>query len=91
MLNGQVLAVDAVAALHEGIGGLVVDRGQRTDVADELIQQGGLDEVRLLRDEGLLGEHHLLGGDRVGGQQAPVDVAPVAQVRVVRVLVEREV
>ena len=25
MLDGQVFAVDAVAALHEGVGGLVVD------------------------------------------------------------------
>lgn len=86
MLHGQVLAVDPVAALHEGAGGFVIDRRQGADVADELVQQGGLDQVRLLRDQGLLRQHHLLGRHRVGGQQAPVDVAAVAQVRVVRVL-----
>ena len=86
MLDGEVLAVDAVAAFHKGVGGLVVDGGQRADVADELVQQRGLDQVRLLRDERLLRQHHLLGRHRVGGQQAPVDVAPVTQVRVVRVL-----
>ena len=65
----------------------MVDGGQTGDVADELIQQGRLYKVRLLRDEGLLGQHDLLGGSRVRAQQAPVDVATVSQVRVVAVLV----
>lgn len=77
MLDGQVLAVDAVATLHEGVGGLVVDGGQGANVADEFIQQGGLNQVRLLRDQGLLRQDHLLGSHRIGGQQAPVDVTPV--------------
>ena len=84
--DGDPLVLHAAAALHEGAGGLVVDGGQGADVADELLQQGGLDEVRLLRDEGLLRKHHFLGGHGVRGQQAPVDVAAVPQVRVVRVL-----
>ena len=74
---------NAPAALHEGAGRLVVDRGQRADVADELVQQRGLDEVCLLGDEWLLGQHHLLGSHGVCGEQAPVDVAAVPQVRVV--------
>lgn len=82
----QELASEATTALHKGAGGLVIDRGQGRDVADELIQQGGLNQVCLLRDEGLLSQHHLLGSCRVGGQQAPVDVATVTQIWVVTVL-----
>ena len=77
MLDGQVLAVDAMTTLHKGVWGLVVDGGQGANVADEFIQQGGLNQVRLLRDQGLLGQDHLLGSHWVGGQQAPVDVTPV--------------
>ena len=78
--------MDAVASLHEGAGGLVVDGGQGSDVADELVEEGRLDQVRLLGDQRLLRQHHLLRGHRVGGQQAPVDVASVTQVGVIRVL-----
>lgn len=88
VLDGKVFAVDAVAALHEGVGGLVVDGRQRANVADELVQQRGLDQVRLLGDERLLGQDHLLGRHGVRGEQTPVDVTTVAQVRVVRVLQE---
>lgn len=90
MLHRKVFAVDPMAALHEGAGRFVIDGGQGADVADELIQQGGLDQVCLLGDQGLLRQHHLLGGDGVGRQQPPVDVAAVAQVRVVGVLQEEE-
>lgn len=83
MLHRQVLPVDPVAALHEGAGGFVVDGRQGANVADELVQQGGLDQIRLLRDQRLFRQHHLLGRHWVGGQQAPVDVAAVTQVRVV--------
>lgn len=86
MLHREVFPVDSMAAFHKGTGGFVIDRRQRADVADELIQQGGLDQVRLLRDQRLFRQHHLLGGHRVGGQQTPVNVPPVAQVRVIRVL-----
>lgn len=86
MLHRQVFPVDPVAALHEGAGGFVIDGCQGADVADELVQQGGLNQVRLLRDERLLRQHNLLGRHRVGGKQAPVDVAAVTQVRVVGVL-----
>lgn len=88
VLNGQVFAVDAMASLNKGIGGLVVDRRQRADVADELVQQRRLNQVRLLRDERLLGQDHLLGRHGVRGQQTPVDVTTVTQVRVVGVLQE---
>lgn len=86
MLDGQVLAMDAVAALHEGVGGLVVDGGQGANVANELVQQGGLNQVCLFRDQRLFRQDHLLGRYRIGGQQAPVDVTPVTQIRVVGVL-----
>ena len=55
-------------------------------MADELVEQRRLQQVRLLGDERLLCQHHLLGGGRVGGEQPPVDEAAVPQVRVVRVL-----
>ena len=35
-------------ALYEGGGRLVVDAGQGGDVADELVQQGRLQQVRFL-------------------------------------------
>lgn len=86
VLHRKVFPVDSVAAFNKGAGRFVIDGGQGANVADELIQQGRLDQVRLLWDQGLLWQHHLLGGHRVGGQQAPINVAPVTQVRVVRVL-----
>lgn len=43
----QALVHHAPAPLHKGVGRLVVDGSQRADVADELIQQRGLDEVCL--------------------------------------------
>ena len=55
----------------------MVDGGERADVADELVQQRGLQQVRLLRDERLVGQHHFLRGRRVGGQEAPVDETAV--------------
>ena len=75
-------------ALHEGIGGFVVDGSECRDVADEFVQEGGFDEVRLLRDEGFLSQDHLLCRCRVCRQQPPVDVATVSQVRIVTVLRE---
>lgn len=59
-------------------------------MADELLQQRGLDQIRLLGDQGLLGQNHLLGGHRVSGEKTPVDVTSVSEVWVVRVLSEAE-
>lgn len=81
-----MFAMNAMASLHKGIWGLVVDGGQRADVADKFIQQGGLNQVGLLWDQRLLRQHHLFSRYRVSGQQTPVDVAAVSQVRVIRVL-----
>lgn len=53
VLHRKVLPVDSVAAFDKGAGWFVVDRRQGTDVADELVQQGGFDQVRLLGDQGL--------------------------------------
>ena len=72
--------------LDERIGRLVVHRCETGDVADELVQQGWLDQVCLLRNERLLRQHNLLGSCRVRGQETPVDVAAITQVRVVTVL-----
>lgn len=68
----------------------MVDGGQAGDVTDQLVQQRGLQEIRLLRYQRLLGQNHILGSRRVCGQQSPVDVAAVTKIRVVAVLlVER--
>lgn len=82
--------LDASAALDESTGRLVVDGGKGANVADELLQQCGFDQIRLLGDQGLLGQHHLLGGHRVGGEQAPVDVTSVSEIWVVGVLWKAE-
>ena len=82
---------DAPSSLHERVGRLVVDGRQAGDVADELIQQCRLYQVRLLRDERLLGQDYLLGGGGICGEQAPVDVTAVTQIWVITVLeIERE-
>lgn len=82
----ESLVLNTATAFNKGTGRLVVDRGQSTNVADELLQQCGLDQIRLLRDQGLLSQNHLLSGYRVCGEQTPVDVATVPEVRVIRVL-----
>ena len=46
--------------LHEGGRRLVVDGGEGGDLADELVQQGWLQEVRLLRDGRLLSKNYIL-------------------------------
>lgn len=68
----------------------MVDGGQAGDVADELVQQRWLQQIRLLGDEWLLGQNHVFGSSWVSGQQTPVDVATVTEIRIVTVLlVER--
>lgn len=79
----ESLVLNATAAFNKGTGWLVIHRGQSTNVADELLQQSGLDQIRLLRDQGLLSQNHLLGSYRVCGEQTPVDVAAVPEVWVV--------
>ena len=64
-------------ALDEGGGGLVVDRGERGDVADELVEQSGLQQVCFFGDQRLLSEHHVLGSGWVCGEESPVDEASV--------------
>ena len=53
---------------------------------DELVENPRVEREGVVGDVRLLGEHHLLRGLGVCGEQSPVDVAAVAQVRVVRVL-----
>lgn len=86
MVYWQVFVVDSMASLHKGIGRLVVHRGQRADVADELVQQRGLDEVCLLRDQRLLGQDHFFGCDRVGWEKPPINIAPISKVGIIRIL-----
>ena len=64
----------------------MVDASQRRDVADQLVEERRLQEVGLLRNERLVGEHHLLGGCGVSTQQTPVNKPAVAQIGVVGVL-----
>lgn len=78
--------LNAAAALNKGTGRLVVDGGQSTNVTDELLQQRGFNQIRLLRDQGLLSKNHLLSSHGVCGEQTPVDVATVPEVWVIRVL-----
>lgn len=59
-------------------------------MADEFLQKRRLDQIRLLGDQRLLSQYHLLGGHWVGGEQAPIDVTSVPEVWVVRVLQEAE-
>jgi hypothetical protein len=52
----------------------------------QLIKQRRLQQVRLLGYQRLLGQHNFLGRLWVSAEQTPIDVATVAQVRVVAVL-----
>lgn len=81
--------LNSTAALNKGIWWLVVYRGQGANVTDELLQQCRLNQISLLRDEWLLSQNNLLGSHRVGGEQAPVDVATIPEVWVIRVLRKR--
>lgn len=75
---------DLAARVDERGRRLVVHRGERGQVVDELVQErASKTRVRLGRDRGLLREDDGLGRGRVAGEQAPVDKAAVAQVRVV--------
>lgn len=53
MVDWQVLAVDPVAPLHESVGWFVVHGSQRPNVANQLIQQGWLNQISLLRNQWL--------------------------------------
>lgn len=83
---GQRLADAGSAALDKCGGRLVVNTGQRRDVADQLVEQRRLEQVRFLGDERLVGQHYFLRSRRVRRQQTPVDEPAIAQVRIVRVL-----
>lgn len=45
---------------HEGLRGLVVDRGEGGHVADQLIEERRVERRRVLGNERLLAQHHLL-------------------------------
>ena len=64
-MNWQVLAMNPMTPFHKSIWRLVVHGGQRTNVADELIQEGRLYEVGLIRDQRLLRQHYFFGCHRV--------------------------
>lgn len=86
MVNWQVLAVNPMAPFHKSIGRFVVHRSQRPNMADQLIQQSGFNQISLLRDQWLFWQDHLFGSHWVSGKKAPIDVATVPQVWVVRIL-----
>jgi len=77
-------------AFHKCIRWFVVNGRKAGDVADELIEQRGLEKVSFLRDKWLLGQNNFLGSRRVRRQQSPVDVATITQVWVVAVLYQPE-
>lgn len=81
--------LNTTAALNEGTGGLVVDGGQSTDVADELLQQCGFNQIRFFWNQWLLCQNHLFSSHGVCGQQTPIDVTAVPEVRVIGVLRRR--
>ena len=64
----------------------MVDGRQAGDVADQFVEESGFNQISFFRDEGLLGQHHLLGGSGVSGEKTPVNVASVAEIRVVGIL-----
>lgn len=64
----------------------MVDAGQAGDVADQLVQQGRLDQVGLLGDERLLRQNNFLSSGRVRGEQTPVNEASVAEIWILAVL-----
>ena len=55
-------------------------------MTDQLVQECWLQKIGFFADEWLLCQDDLFGGCGVGGQEAPVDVAPVPEIGVVRVL-----
>ena len=64
-LGGRALrSMAAPRPSTNALGGFVVDRCERRDVTDKFVQQGGFDQVRLLRDKRLLGQYHLLSCGR---------------------------
>eukprot|EP01137_Pigoraptor_chileana_P028939 Opistho-2@13440 len=73
-------------SLDKGGRGLVVDGGQGGDLPNELVQERPLEHVRLICNERLLREHDRLCRGRVRGEEAPVNVATVAEVGIVRLL-----
>jgi hypothetical protein len=84
-LDGGFLdGVGAVAALaDEGFGGLVVDGGERGELGEEAVEEGGGQGCDGGGDGGLVGEDDVLRDLRVAGEEAPVDVGAVADVGVV--------
>ena len=67
-------------------GRQVVDGGEGGEIPQQRAQQAGVHGRGVLRDDGLLRQHHAARGLGVRRQQAPVHVCAVAQVRVVRLL-----
>mmetsp|Transcript_34025 Transcript_34025/g.78514 ORF Transcript_34025/g.78514 Transcript_34025/m.78514 type:complete len:352 (+) Transcript_34025:1119-2174(+) len=61
----------------------MIHAGQRGDLRDQNIQETGIQFVNFVFDDGFFREHHGLGRLRIGGEEAPVDEPPVAEVRVV--------
>ena len=87
ILDGSLLdSIRAEAALADKLlWGLVVDRGKRGQLGEELLQQSGRERVDRSHNWRLVGEHNVLRGAWIARvrQQAPVDVGPVANVGIV--------
>ena len=55
-------------------------------MTDQLVQECWLQKIGFFADEWLLCQDDLFGSCGIGRQEAPIDVAPVPEIRVVRVL-----
>ena len=55
----------------------MVDRGEGGNVADQLVEQGRLQQVGFLGNQWLLSEHNILGRCRICGEKTPVDEASI--------------
>lgn len=64
----------------------MIDARQRRNVANQLVEERRLEQVRFLGYQRLDREDDLLRGGRVGAEQPPVDEAAIAKVRIVRIL-----
>jgi hypothetical protein len=61
--GGALDGLGAEAALaDEGLGGLVVDRGEGGELGEELLEEDGREEGEGCRNGGFLGEDDVLGG-----------------------------
>ena len=55
-------------------------------MADKFVQKGGFDQIGLVGDEGAFGQNDVFCRGWVSRKKSPINVATVAQIRIVRIL-----